>query len=69
VIPYVVAHSWIGALVAVILFLGVFLYMRKRQVPVVRNYGTLEMKEGAYRDEPVQYRDDDNDETNGNGII
>jgi carboxypeptidase D len=78
----IVAHSWIGAMVAVVLFLGVFLFMRKQRQGTTTtmlggtniSYGNLEMKEGGtYRDEPV-YRDnddddDDNSETNRNGII
>ena len=65
-----VSQSWIGALGAVALFLGVFLYKRKQQqqqdVQVI-NYGNLEMKEGVYRDEPLRYRDDNDDEEVKNG--
>lgn len=74
VMRYVVEHSWIGAVLAVSVFLGAFLYVRRRQrVPAVATtYGNLEMKEGTrYTDRPEgsSFDEDDESETNGNGII
>lgn len=75
---YVVAHSWIGAVVAVSVFVGAFLYARRRQQRSsvnVSGYGNLEMKEGqGYSDRPAsESYDEDDDEviemSNGNGII
>ena len=76
---YVVAHSWIGAVVAVSVFVGAFLYVRRRQQRSsgnVTTYGNLEMKEGqGYSDRPASesYDEDDDEEviemSNGNGII
>jgi len=72
---YVVAHSWLGAVLAVSVFLGAFLYVRRWQQrsPVsVTTYGNLEMKEAQrYQDRPEGSYDEDDDEveTNGNGII
>ena len=71
---YVVAHSWIGAVVAVSVFMGAFLYVRRRQTRasvIASAYGNLEMKEGPrYLDDPgTSYDEEDEVETNGNGII
>jgi carboxypeptidase D len=77
-LAYIVAHSWIGAMVAVVLFLGAFVFVRNRQWSdgdgsnnggASHIYGTLEMKEGGtYRDEAVQ-REDASETNNGNGNI
>lgn len=75
VMKYVVEHSWIGAILAVTAFLGTFLYVKRRQqrTPViVSSYGNLEMKEERrYHDrlEDDSSLDEDELESNGNGII
>ena len=74
---YVVAHSWLGAILAVCVFVGAFLYVRRRQqrsqtISETTSYGNLEMKGPRhYRDRPEESFDDEEDsvETNGNGII
>jgi hypothetical protein len=67
VLKFVIAHSWIGAVVAVVIFLGFCACLRRRSNGLI--YSDVEMKDTQYRDEPgIHYRDED-EETNGNGVI
>jgi hypothetical protein len=75
-IQYVAAHSWIGAVLAVSVFLGALLYVRRRKRRSLVNataYGNLEMKEGQrYSDQPERDAVDEDEViemSNGNGII
>jgi carboxypeptidase D len=50
VIKFIIAHSWLGAVGAVVVFLGFVFCMRKRPTTTAVDYSGLEMN--------VQYRDD-----------
>ena len=63
VAKFVIAHSWVGALLAVSVFLGFFFVMKRRSSARSVVYGDIEMK-SEYED-GVRYRDSEPTETDG----
>ena len=55
---FIIAHSWMGAILAVTIFLGVLVAVRRRQGRTSGSYADVEMNR-HYRDEPASYLDDD----------
>lgn len=55
---FVIAHSWMGAIFAVLVFLTVLVAVRRRQSRSRLSYGNVELKV-QYRDEPASYLDED----------
>ena len=59
---FIIAHSWMGAILAVVIFLGVLVTMKRRQSRTTGSYADVEMNQ-HYRDEPASYLDDDHSES------